>query len=227
MRREASAEWESALKLWYIGVIFLGASAEHVPGPVKQQLSGKVISLASSAAHYLTKQVMAVDVSHLKEMMASSEGGTARETNGDGAEKRSRSKRTISDVVDSMQHMLLTMPFCAMLDVLCEQARNRVLAGTIRKLELEGKVERVIHATWLTDFDVRRGIPVLNTNIKSLPRSCLLRMNLAHHLANRAYWTHSRKEDRLALLDIASKTLRPLGIEYPGKKELVQRISRE
>ena len=53
---------------------------------------------------------------------------------------------------------------------------------------------------------------MLVNSIKKLPGSVFLRSSLAAHFAERIYWNHWRKEDRLTLLNAAEECLRGVGV---------------
>jgi|SRR5215217_5079180 hypothetical protein len=84
-------------------------------------------------------------------------------------------------------------------------------------------MESLVHGAWLADIEVGRGAGALNGAIRGLPATPFLRTALANHFLARVYWSHWKKEDRLALLDAAEEALRPFDVTL-NKAELKRLI---
>lgn len=59
--------------------------------------------------------------------------------------------------------------------------------------------------------------------MKTLPRASFFRVTMVSHYMMRVYWSHWKKEDRLALLDAAEDILQPLSVDV-GKAKLKRLI---
>jgi hypothetical protein len=101
---------------------------------------------------------------------------------------------------------------------LSEQARHRVLSPSVEKAPVNGVFEKVLHGTWLIDIDPEKGRKPLREAMKALPRATFLRVTMVSHYLARVYWSHWKKEDRLALLDAAEDVLQPLAVEIDKAK---------
>ena len=128
-------------------------------------------------------------------------------------------------MLDILEYTAMADPVRRVMNFMCEQARQRVLATSVAVTTFEGPMERIIHGTWLADIDASRGKAPLKQAIKELPRATFLRITLASHYVARVYWNHWRKDDRLILLDVAEDAIKP--IEYSiNKSELMRMVKR-
>ena len=116
-------------------------------------------------------------------------------------------KKFISDLFETMEFTWVSSPLQSILRQLCEHARQRILATSIEKIQPSNMIESIVHAAWLSDIDSGRGQALLVQKIRSLPRVAFIRMLLAFHFMNRAYWSHWKREDRLALIDAAAEAV--------------------
>ncbi len=104
------------------------------------------------------------------------------------------------------------------LGFLCEQARPRVLATSIKKALPAGEIERVFCAAWLVDVHPGVGREPLRDALRQLPRANFFRIILATHFLARAYWSHSNLDSRITLVDAAEQTLKPLPLGFDKGK---------
>jgi hypothetical protein len=127
-------------------------------------------------------------------------------------------KEVISSILDIIEYAKVSEPFLWLMYILCEYARERVLAESLIHIEpLEG-VDSIVHGTWLSDIDPRRGRVILLDAIKSMPTAFFLRMCLSTHLVARAFWNHSRREDQLSLIELADEALKKVGVKNDQKR---------
>jgi hypothetical protein len=113
-----------------------------------------------------------------------------------------------------------------MILTLCEQARDAVLATSISKAPVSGRMEDTIRGVWLADLNGKMGRGLLRDAIKDLPTAGFLRILLATHFLTRVYWSHWRKEHRLMLLDAAEAVLKPLQVAL-DKPKIIRYIERD
>jgi hypothetical protein len=141
------------------------------------------------------------------------------------AKDEKEAKRIVGGLVDVLEMSLLGEPFRRAIQVLCEQARHRVLAMSVQKIDPEDSVEAIIQAAWLADIDGKKGRVPLTDAIEKLSAAPFFRVNLATHFLMRVYWSHWRKEDRFVLLDAAEEVIKPLqlGFDKPKLKRYIEK----
>lgn len=201
----------SVIQNWVVATTLLGAGAEHLSAELKQMLASLLIQFSSIIIHRATDALTHVDFSLVKKRFESDseviEAFQEKNASTDTAEAR----RVVSSLVDVLEFSLYGSAVRRVLDQLCEGARQRVLATSVEKAVVSGKIESLIHAAWLADIESRRGKDLLVEAIKILPASPFLRSTLAAHFVGRVYWNHWRKEDRMNLLSAAEECLKGFG----------------
>lgn len=208
---------------WAASVVLLGSGAEHLDALTKRKLSGNILSAGSLIVNEWTREQTLIDFAALKADLLSEENLKRLPGPDDGDEK----VRFVSGLVDLIEHSTLSDPVRRVMGFLCEQARHKVLATSVKNANFETLFERMLHAIWLSDIDVSEGKDFLKSAMKSLPEAHFFRLALASHYLARAYWSHSRKDDRLFLLDAAEEALKPLGvrIDKPQVKRIIEKSS--
>jgi nucleoside phosphorylase len=219
-------EFERVAKLiqnWLIGTMLLGAGAEHLSAAMKQMLAGLLIKVAAVISHRATEALLNVDFSMIKRDFQSDQKviKALRASNEDKDD--AGIQRLISSLVDVLEYSFFGAAIRRVLQQLCEGARQRVLATSVEKAEVNEPIESMIHAAWLADIESRRGKDLLVKAIKQLPSTPFLRSALAAHFTARVYWNHWRTEDRLVLLSAAEECLKGLGLSLK-KGELTRYI---
>lgn len=206
---------------WVVATVLLGSGAEHLDAEVKRRLARAIVTGASRLIDEWSRAQLEIDFAAIKRELTTDE--TLKDLPGpdDPDEKR----RFIDGMLDILEYTAMADPVRRVMNFMCEQARQRVLATSVAVTTFEGPMERIIHGTWLADIDASRGKAPLKQAIKELPRATFLRITLASHYVARVYWNHWRKDDRLILLDVAEDAIKP--IEYSiNKSELMRMVKR-
>jgi hypothetical protein len=177
------------LKTLRLSTVMLGSGAEHLNASVKQRLAKDLIQLAEILSDKWTRRVAAIDFEGIKKDLLNSDQAKAMLVDVP-EEKKPEAEKLLLSIVEVLEFMFLAAPFRKMLETLCELSRDRVLATSIEKAQVGGKIESVFHAAWLADVDSKRGKSALMAAIKGLPYARFLRYNLAAHFLMRVYWTH-------------------------------------
>lgn len=207
---------------WVVATVLLGSGAEHLDAEVKRRLARVIVSGASRLIDEWSRAQLEVDFDAIKKELTSDEALKDLPGPDDIEEKR----RFIDAMLDILEYAAMADPVRRVMNFMCEQARQRVLATSVAGTTFEGPMERIIHGTWLADIDASRGRDPLKQAIKDLPRATFLRITLASHYVARVYWNHWRKDDRLILLDAAEDAIKP--IEYSiNKAELLRMVKRD
>jgi hypothetical protein len=218
-------ELDDAVQAWAIGVVLLGSGAEHLVAEVKQGLARQLVRLGSGIVHSWTNKRLEIDYKKLRndlqneEFLKSFPGYDGTET------VLAELRLLVGMFVDVMEFSLIAEPFRRIADHLCENARHRVLATSVEKVEVDHPMEQILHSAWLTDIESRRGKNALHSAIRNLPAAHFLRINLATHFLTRVHWNHWRTEDRLILLDAAEEAIKPIAIKF-DKGELRRAIEK-
>ena len=206
---------------WVAATVLLGSGAEHLDAEVKRRLTRVIVTGASRLIDEWSRAQLEVDFDEIKRELTTDEMLAELPGPDDPDEKR----RFVDAILDIMEYATMADPVRRVMNFMCEQARQRVLATSVAGTTFDGPMERIIHGTWLADIDVNRGKSPLKDAIKNLPRATFLRITLASHYMARVYWNHWRKDDRLFLLDAAEEAIKP--IEYSiNKAELIRMVKR-
>jgi nucleoside phosphorylase len=215
----------SAVQSWGIAAVLLGSGAEHLHAATKRELAGFLVRVAARIADEWTRRHAAVDFERLKRDLTKDENLAAfADSNGSPSDMQEL-KKLVNNIADVLEFYFVSEPFRRLIHHLCERARHRVLGISVQNADIEGQIERIIHGAWLTDIDSRRGRTALRQAIRQLSAAPFLRVILATHFITRVYWSHSRKEDRLVLLDAAEESIKPLAVTF-NKPRLQRYIDR-
>lgn len=197
---------------WIVGIILLGAGSEHLEADKKRELSSLVVKLSARIIHHWTMIYHHVDFDKLRDILLSPESIREFSEATDKEVSVEDTRRLVRRLIEVVEFSYLAEPFRRVIHYLCEQARHRVLATSVENAEVVGVMESILHAAWLSDIESKRGSAKLKEAIRSCPRAAFLRINLASHFITRVYWSHWKKEDRLALLDAAEEAIVPLHV---------------
>jgi nucleoside phosphorylase len=207
---------------WVAATVLLGSGAEHLDATVKRRLVKLIVTGASRLIDEWSRAQAEIDFDAIRAELTSDTSLPGLPGPNDLSEK----KRFIEAMLDLLEYNAMADPVRRVMNFMCEQARQRVLATSVAGTKPDGPMERIVHATWLADIDVTRGKSPLRDAIKALPRATFLRITLASHYLARVYWNHWRKDDRLVLLDIASEAIKPIELSI-NKAELARMVKRE
>ena len=209
---------------WVIATVLLGSSAEHLEASTKRAIARDLVVGASRLIDEWSRVQSRIDFDELRRELTSNEVLAMLA----GPEDISDKRRFVEGLLDLLEYIAMADPVRKVLGFLCEQARQKVLAPSIGAVEVNGPMERIVHGTWLTDVDAKRGWDFLREAIHGLPRATFLRVTLASHYLARVYWSHWSVGDRLSLLNAADEAIKPIeaSIDKAGLKRMVERQSR-
>lgn len=207
---------------WVAATVLLGSGAEHLDATVKRRLAKVIVTGASRLMDEWSRAQMEVDFEAMRCELTSDAALADLPGPDDPMEK----KRFIEAILDILEYSAMADPVRRVMNFMCEQARQRVLATSVAGTAPDGPMEKIVHGTWLADIDVGRGKAPLREAIKALPRATFLRITLASHYLARVYWSHWRKDDRLVLLEIADEAIKPVELSI-NKAELMRMVKRQ
>jgi hypothetical protein len=217
---------QSAVEAWYIATILLGAGAERLEAQCKRRMIERVVRLTSLIIDKWTRRVHAINFQSLKEKLTEDPEILKNLSAGEGADDFDDAKKLVVGLVDMMEYVFVAEPFRRAVGTLCEEASDVVLAQSLANVTFNTEPERVIHGMWMADIDVAKGKELLIGSIKELPKALFLRVSLTTHLMRRVFWQHWKKDDRLALLDVAEESLKISG-QIPEKAKYQRLIRSE
>lgn len=214
-----------AMNVWIVGANLLGSGVERIPASAKRDLISRVVHLAGLIIDRWTRVHQSVDFAVLKSEMMGDADFVASLAKSDSEEHVAEAKTVIDSLVDLLEYVWIAQPFRRMIETLCEEAREKVLAESLRNAKIDGEPDRLIHSIWLADIDPKTGRQSLLKSIKELPDSMFLRVVIASHLMTRVFWKHWKADDRLVLLEAANETLKAVGKTY-DKSAIGRQIAR-
>jgi len=220
---------EDALEVWSVAIYLLGAGAERLEAQTKRAFVSKIIKLSSLILDDWTRNVAEVDFKEIRHKVKEDDKLVKSLAKSDNATDLAEAERMAESLVDFLEYALLSQPFRIIVETLCEEARDGILAESIVNTKGDGILENLLRCVWLSDLDTRAGTSQLNAAIKAIPTANFLRMTLASHLITRVYWNHWDKENRLKLLHAAQECLKSSGLQYDkaGLKRLIERAEGE
>lgn len=199
---------------WTISTILLGSGAEHLEADDKRSLAAYIVSGAAAIVDDWCRLQLEFDFEEMKKALTSDEALADFPSDVEIAEKR----KIVSGLVDMIEYAAMSVPLRRTLQFLSEQARHRVLSPSVHNAETSGILEALIKNSWLIDIDVERGRKPLSEAMKQLPQATFLRLTMVSHYMARVYWSHWKRDDRLALLDVAQEMLKPLSLDIDKGK---------
>lgn len=199
---------------WTIATVLLGSGAEHLQADDKRYLAASIVTGAAAIVDDWCRLQLELDFEEMKKALTTDEALADFPSDVDVEEKR----KIVRGLVDMIEYAAMSAPLRRTMQFLSEQARHRVLSPSVHNAETTGILEALIKNSWLIDIDVERGRKPLTEAMKSLPQATFLRLTMVSHYMARVYWSHWKKEDRLALLDAAEEMLKPLALDIDKGK---------
>jgi nucleoside phosphorylase len=223
-RPERQSVESNALEVWSVSVMLLGAGVERLQAGVKRSLIEKILRLSAIILDDWTRVVGGADFDKIRKDIVENKKLINDLAKSQEPDDLAEAERMAEGLVDLLEFSLQSHPFRVIVQTLCEEARDAVLAESIKNTEVEGVLEELLRCIWLSDLDASAGVKKLNAAVKALPNANFLRINLASHLNTRVYWNHWDKESRLKLLNSAQECLKSSGLQYDkaGLKRLIE-----
>ena len=183
------------MRYWVTGTQMLGSAAEHLRAETKEHLSAMLVQVASLLAHVWTEAYSRVDFKELRAEFTADEKLSSLLNGSESEAERAEIRRQVESLVDLLEFSVAAAPLRRLLHHLCERARLGVLTVSIERSQVEGKVEKLVHALWLADIHGKRGHQNLMQTMKDLPASPFLQIVVATHLMTRVYWNQSDPQE--------------------------------
>jgi gas vesicle protein len=141
---EAELRLRTRVQTWMVGATLLGSSVEHLNAATKQRLVSLVIKLGCIIIDEWTVARAAIDFGALRDELISDESLRDFMSKVIAVKDLQEARKQIIAFLDLMEWALLGEPFARMILTLCEQARDAVLATSISKAPVSGRMEDTI-----------------------------------------------------------------------------------
>lgn len=198
-------------RLWTAAIVGLGAASEHLEGPAKRQLAQQVIRATSILLDRWMRAFPRLEFEEFKDELLAGKGLAEIFDLEDGADLDATQKEFVRTIVDAYEFSLLTHPLRVMLQTVCDAAGQKVLAGSLLKVEEGTPMENIIAAVWSAEIDAAQTKPKLLKALRDLPPTPFLRFGLSQHFMLRVFWNSWQMADRMALLEAAEEAIKPIG----------------
>jgi hypothetical protein len=224
-RTPATLELEGILRDWRVANVLLGAAAQRLPGATKQRLASLLSIGGAALANRLTRLYAGVEFKEIKSNVLNSKQCSEFLDSFQSEDVKGQVKLQIGYIIDFIELFMLALPFRAVLNDLCDQSGDKVLAGSVAKAEVPDGLESLVQSTWLADLDSTRALPRLRQQLAKMPFAPFLRIALTQHLLSRVYWVHARTIDREKLLEAAGEVIKIFG-QTLDKRQLERWLDR-
>lgn len=209
---------DRAFAAFTLSAILVGAGAERLIADDKRHFAQRIVRLTCLMADEWTRENAGINFAEIKERVMANPNISAAVKKGIGATDDKAAKEALEALVDLIEYIKLAEPFAWLTYTLCENAREKVLAQSLKNITPKKGLDSIIHGLWLADIDPSRGKAPLLAAIKKMPTAFFLRMSMSTHLASRAFWNHSRREDQLTLLELADEAVQRIGRKSDPKR---------
>lgn len=201
---------KNPLRVWAVATMLLGSGSESLKKAPKRELANLIVSSTSLLIDALLRAFPRVGFEQFKSGLQSDE--TLREVFQipDTEEIESSLRDFVGAIVDAYEFALLGYPLRVMLEELGNAAGQKVLEPSIGSVASRDVMENLIAKIWASEISAAKSKDGLLRAISDLPPSPFLRFSLSTHFMTRVFWNHWEKANRLALLDAAEASLKPL-----------------
>ncbi|GAA6203179.1 hypothetical protein [Aquicoccus sp. SU-CL01552] len=212
-----------SVRHWSIATTLLGSGAEHLDASTKRELSSLIVQGLAAIIEDWTRRHDAFDFDGLRETLTSDENIDKFVSQSPGDRSVEEVRKMFDRIIDGLRYVLIGMPFHRVVGHLCESARGPVLAKSVSQCEVSSEYQEMLKSIWLSDIDVQSGKENFDRVVKKFPDAPFFRFLVASHFLTRVYWSHAKKNDRLAVLEMADGMLKSTSINI-GKHSLVRMI---
>ena len=202
-----------ATRCWSIATVLLGSGSERLTKEPKRQLASEIVKTASALVDRSLKRMPKDLLGDLRRGVLGDE--KLRKDLGiidEGGQETDR-LQLIQDLIDVYEFSLYGYPLHSIFSQLGNVAGQSVLGVSVASVVSDDLIETLIAKVWLGEIEATKAKKDLIGCIAKLPPVWFLRVMLVTHFLMRVFWDHWERGDRLALLDVAAETIKPLGRE--------------
>lgn len=222
----AQEPFVGSVRHWSIATTLLGSGAEHLDASTKRDLSSLIVQGLAAIIEDWTRYHDAIDFEALKETLTSDENIEKFVSQSPGDRTVEEVRKMFDGIVEGLRYVLIGMPFHRAVGHLCENARSSVLAKSVSQCDVSSEYQEMLRSIWLSDIDVQSGKANFDHVVKNFPDAPFFRFLVATHFLTRVYWSHSKRQERLDVLEMADGILKSTSINI-GKQRYVRMIESE
>jgi nucleoside phosphorylase len=202
---------QDGFRLWMSSCILLGGAAEQLSATEKRGLAQRIVRSTSVLLDRWIRAFPTVEFEKLRSEM--NNDVRLRELFGlkAGDAISADLREFVVSLVDALEFGFLSHPLHSMLRCLGDFAGQPVLGASIRNITTVEPMDDLIAAVWAAEINASKSKDALILALDKLPPTPFLRISLATHFMVRVFWNQWNPGNRLALLDAAEASLRPLG----------------
>lgn len=191
----------------------IGSGAERLDAKTKHSLAKKMLKVAERFLHYWTLDRMRINFADLREELLSEKSIEELIDQFDlFDDNRDEIRNSLSLFIDDQELKLLSGPLATILDRISSLAGVRSLKPIVDELGTDSQVEALIRGSWYMDVESGQGKKILKKALQNYKGSSLFRLVLTNHLMWRVFWHHWQKKSRIAFVDMAKYSLKPMGL---------------
>jgi hypothetical protein len=207
---DALARLVAPFRLWGLAIVLLGSGSESLSKDPKRRLAAQIVHSTSILLDELLRLFPKVQFADLKQQFQ--DDAFLRTTFDIPADKpvRAEVREFVGTIVDAYEFSLLGYPLRIMLSELGNAAGQPVLRPSVASVKTDGLMENLIARVWGSEINAAKNNDELLAAIADLPPAAFLRISLSAHFMTRVFWNHWERANRLALLDAAIESIRPL-----------------
>ena len=220
---EADRILDDAVRNYALGVLLLGSGAETLLAEEKRTIAANLIELGAAISHVWTNRILSIDFDEIKRVLLSDEFFDEFLKEDGNNLTKDEIRTTISSVIDDIEGAALYGPLRTVLGLVCNHANTPVLVKSLKFVKPQSQIGALVHAIWLLDLSVKEGKKLMSVLSRNLPKAQFLRICVAKHCQSRAFWVHWRNKDRIDVLEVADKFLKPISIRF-DKGEILRQI---
>ena len=213
-----SDDFQQLSRIWSIAIVLLGAGSEKLDRGPKRELSRLIVQASSLLIDKMLRTFPRAEFEKLKNEMKSDETIRSLYSLSEGEEIPETKRQLVGLVIEAYEFSLLGYPMRVILEQLGNLANQPVLRSSVSSVESDDPMEDLIARIWAAEIDASKEKKNLLAALERLPEVPFLRVSLSTYFMVRVFWNHWLPENRLALLDAADTSLKPINRAFDKGK---------
>ncbi|MBB4184779.1 nucleoside phosphorylase [Sinorhizobium terangae] len=212
-REETKAEerkFNDLLRIWSIAIVLLGSGSERLNREPKRELARLIVELSSILLEKLLRGFPREQFKELKDKLKSDDVIRAVFELSEQESVSEKQRGYIELLVDAYEFSVMGYPIRVIFEQLGNLAGQAVLRASVASVESDDAMENLIARIWAAEINAAQEKSALLRALHNLPVVPFLRYSLSTYFLTRVFWNHWDVANRLALLDAAEESLRPI-----------------
>ena len=149
-----SDDLNNLCKQWLASTQLLGSGGEFLEAAEKRELANLLLEAASILVDGWARQYREVDFEKVEALLIeSAEEFLEKRSNHDAKFDIEDIRKAIGQISELMEYLFLSRPLTRVLEFLAHNARSKVLISSIRSVDPEHKITKMIQTAWLSEID--------------------------------------------------------------------------